>query len=409
MIKNERQYRITKAQAEKFATAVSAAKAREDIQPALRDLEIRALQSQIEIFESELSEYDQLKSGEQSVLVVERFDELPRALIKARIAAHMTQKDLAERLGLKPQQIQQYEATEYASASMTRIQEVIAALGITVRNQVSLPNRLPERSDNGLLLGLSQVAKDMLRAVVDDDVDLDTDRNWHRLAAWFSVRRLVQLYQSLILNFTWGHHEAAQIIVRVMLEGDVRMRWIVKGGSERAKDWAEWANVERFRALSNLGEDEQTRGFRDVFRVSLLESSNPRLLTKADIEHLKNEDASIRRVGKDRAEWGENRIKGLVRDVHEGDVEEQGRFHDRYDALSLPVHWNPASVISIGGHAKGSNAFLIGVEAFVDSLMAFWGIFECLDQEDRGRIIQAYEDATNYFVQDGGTESCRKV
>ena len=140
MIKNERQYGITKAQVRKFASAVSVAETREDVQPALRDLELRALQSQLEELQGELAEYDQLKSGAQAVLVVERFDELPVALIKARIAAHMTQKDLAERLGIKAQQIQQYEATEYASASLTRIQEVIDALGVIVRNEVVLPS-----------------------------------------------------------------------------------------------------------------------------------------------------------------------------------------------------------------------------------------------------------------------------
>ena len=55
--------------------------------------------------------------------------ELPTVLIKARIAQGLSQKDLAERLGLQEQQIQRYEATEYASASLTRIKEVVSALG----------------------------------------------------------------------------------------------------------------------------------------------------------------------------------------------------------------------------------------------------------------------------------------
>ena len=55
--------------------------------------------------------------------------ELPSVLIKARIAQGLSQKDLAERLGLQEQQIQRYEATDYASASLTRIKEVVSALG----------------------------------------------------------------------------------------------------------------------------------------------------------------------------------------------------------------------------------------------------------------------------------------
>jgi transcriptional regulator with XRE-family HTH domain len=53
---------------------------------------------------------------------------MPRALIRARIASGMTQEGLALRLGLKGQQIQRYEATEYESASFARTRKVGQAL-----------------------------------------------------------------------------------------------------------------------------------------------------------------------------------------------------------------------------------------------------------------------------------------
>ena len=74
------------------------------------------------------------------MLSVESFADLPRALIRARIAARLSQEQLAERLGLKEQQVQQYEATEYAAASVTRIRQVIDALGVQVREDVFLPS-----------------------------------------------------------------------------------------------------------------------------------------------------------------------------------------------------------------------------------------------------------------------------
>ena len=55
---------------------------------------------------------------------------MPRALIRARIASGMTQEGLALRLGLKAQQVQRYEATEYESASFARIRKVVQALGL---------------------------------------------------------------------------------------------------------------------------------------------------------------------------------------------------------------------------------------------------------------------------------------
>jgi len=46
---------------------------------------------------------------------------------------------LAERLGLKEQQVQRYEATRYSGVTLERLQAVVDALGIQVREQVILP------------------------------------------------------------------------------------------------------------------------------------------------------------------------------------------------------------------------------------------------------------------------------
>ena len=144
MIKNERQYRITKAQADKFAQALSQfleiADKEEQIHPLLRQAQIDALQNQLQDLRAQIEEYEALKSGRYQVIELNSFEDLPRSLIQARIASGLSQKDLAERLDLKEQQIQRYEATEYASASFERLKEVINALGIKVQENVLLPN-----------------------------------------------------------------------------------------------------------------------------------------------------------------------------------------------------------------------------------------------------------------------------
>jgi transcriptional regulator with XRE-family HTH domain len=53
---------------------------------------------------------------------------IPRDLIRARIAAGLSQRELAERLGMPEQQIQRYEAKEYESVSLGRIAEVAKVL-----------------------------------------------------------------------------------------------------------------------------------------------------------------------------------------------------------------------------------------------------------------------------------------
>jgi ribosome-binding protein aMBF1 (putative translation factor) len=139
MIKNERQYAITKAQAENFANALAELKQRPSGKghPLLRKAEEEALRSQLADLQAELAEYDALRSGKQRIQV-NSFDDLPHALIQARIAAGLSQKQLAQRLGLKEQQIQRYEATDYASAKLSRLRAVMQALGVEVRMESML-------------------------------------------------------------------------------------------------------------------------------------------------------------------------------------------------------------------------------------------------------------------------------
>ena len=133
MIKNERQYRITKAQADRFSQTLDSLRQRSDetegVHPLIAKAQEDALRSQLADLEEELREYESLKAGKFPVDELSVVAELPTVLIKARIAQGLSQKDLAERLGLQEQQIQRYEATNYASASLTRIKEVVSALG----------------------------------------------------------------------------------------------------------------------------------------------------------------------------------------------------------------------------------------------------------------------------------------
>ena len=141
MIKNERQYRITQARVEEFRRAVAQSeqeRGTSKLHPKLQRAQTDALRSQHETLERELHEYEELRSGRQKVLTYASFDELPKALVQARIARGWTQKDLADRLGLDEQKIQDYEATDYQRASLARIREVVRALEIEIREEVKL-------------------------------------------------------------------------------------------------------------------------------------------------------------------------------------------------------------------------------------------------------------------------------
>ena len=132
MISNERQYRITRAQAAKFSQALVAIRegggGSAETHPLIAKAQEDALSSQLADLQEELREYESLKAGKFSLDGLAAVGELPTVLIKARISQGLSQKDLAERIGLKEQQIQRYETTEYASASLSRIREVASAL-----------------------------------------------------------------------------------------------------------------------------------------------------------------------------------------------------------------------------------------------------------------------------------------
>ena len=138
MIKNERQYQITLTQARKLKGAVDLLikhKPGKGVHPSLHKAQVDGLRSQLADLELEIKEYEALRAGRISRLKMQSLDDLPRALIQARVAAGLSQKDLAERLGVKEQQIQRYESTDYASASLARVREVARAVGLKVKAQ----------------------------------------------------------------------------------------------------------------------------------------------------------------------------------------------------------------------------------------------------------------------------------
>ena len=136
MIRNEKQYLAARKAARGFESAIATRVGKppqgETIHPLIWDAERAALKSELELIRADLTAYEMLKSGERQSLVVGSWQELPDALVRGRIAAGLTQKELAQRLGLAEQQIQRYEASHYSSASLRRVQDVADAIGLSL-------------------------------------------------------------------------------------------------------------------------------------------------------------------------------------------------------------------------------------------------------------------------------------
>lgn len=136
MIANERQYRITKGQLAKLRDAVGAFdmdEAESRLQSReLAGAETNAMKSEVDALTEDVREYEALKSGLIRNFVATSIEELPRILIQARIAKGLTQKDLADILGLREQQIQRYESEKYLSTSLRRVADVAGALDLSL-------------------------------------------------------------------------------------------------------------------------------------------------------------------------------------------------------------------------------------------------------------------------------------
>lgn len=139
MIKNEKQYNITQKKIRDFQSALEKFKEidhtrRQD--HLKQQIEIESLKSDIKALRTEIREFEKLKTGKIKTITAPSFEELPALLIKARIARSMSQKELAAVLGLKEQQIQRYEQNNYASASLSRVQQIIEALQINIEEKL---------------------------------------------------------------------------------------------------------------------------------------------------------------------------------------------------------------------------------------------------------------------------------
>jgi transcriptional regulator with XRE-family HTH domain len=136
MIRNAREWRITLAAAENYRHSIAAPEKKhrelEGEDALFQRVSIDAMRAKVADLDRELAEYSALTQG--SVTELEgRFDQFGELLIMARTARGWSLRELAERLGLKMQQIQEYEASRYERASATRLLDISRALGLTMR------------------------------------------------------------------------------------------------------------------------------------------------------------------------------------------------------------------------------------------------------------------------------------
>ncbi|WP_348519760.1 helix-turn-helix transcriptional regulator [Anabaenopsis sp. FSS-46] len=135
MIKNEQQYQNSLAWLQRFEQSIAELDNNEQLkaEPKRWKLHRDSYQSQVDELKSEITEYERLINWDTSKplkIQVDSLNKLPDALIKVRLAAKITQRELADRLGIAEQRVKEYEDTDYQCASFVEILEVSTALGV---------------------------------------------------------------------------------------------------------------------------------------------------------------------------------------------------------------------------------------------------------------------------------------
>ena len=143
MITNEREYRITKTELTRFEEGLIAHDARDpralppNVDPGMPQLMHNAIAGQIETLRGQINHYEQLRDGHITGREITSLRELPTALIEARIAARLTQRQLAQRIGVAEQQIQRWEANDYTGVNLDRLQTIADALGVQMHETIT--------------------------------------------------------------------------------------------------------------------------------------------------------------------------------------------------------------------------------------------------------------------------------
>ena len=131
MIKNELQYKRSRLLVIEIEHALSLLPGDNEfksLHPKAKKAHENGLKRQLFQIKQELSEYDSLRRGNFDFGKLPEIEQIPRWLIQARIARGLGQEDLAK------QQIQNYESTDYASASLSRIMQIAQVLSINEKD-----------------------------------------------------------------------------------------------------------------------------------------------------------------------------------------------------------------------------------------------------------------------------------
>lgn len=146
MINNEKQYKISKKKLNEIITEIEKVKKANEQNPLRNKLILASLLNVKEELEDEISEYESLKNSNQETLAERVISELPSILTEYKIISGMTQKEFSEKLGLKEQQLQRYEADNFKGVSFKNLLKFLDSIGLEIKIKETRLNKARKRT-----------------------------------------------------------------------------------------------------------------------------------------------------------------------------------------------------------------------------------------------------------------------
>jgi len=132
MIKNEKQYKITKKKLAVLHQKITEMNSEGDRLSLTRQLVLNSLLDMSGDMETAIAEYDLLKKNKTKILKSRSLYELPSLITEYKIASGLTQKEFSKKIGMKEQQFQRYEAENFQGISFKNLLKILQAIGLDV-------------------------------------------------------------------------------------------------------------------------------------------------------------------------------------------------------------------------------------------------------------------------------------
>lgn len=284
MIKNERQVKMSKSKLSQFkAHLKKIEKDRKKIDKKSYEYEKSALENQINELENSIFEYERLWNSGRSIETVGKISDIPSILIRARISQGMSQKEFAERMGVKEQQIQRYEATNYESASLSRIRDFVESFDIPLQDEYAFHTPLLTIEEFISRIRKAGIEKEFIinRLLSPKAKSLLENKKLDRPDSL-----IIEIYDHISNIFGWTYNQVVSnenLAVNPMILGDIKFKVPKNASKNKVGTYTLYSNylgqllkkgIEH-QAISKLPNDpfEVRRGIIDKFGSINIENS----------------------------------------------------------------------------------------------------------------------------------------